>query len=109
MPKNKTEKGLMASMTAAVEYAQGKKGARTKTIALAPPAPKWSRVKIVRLRTKTIDTSQSVFASLLNVSIKTVQSWEQGLRSPDTAACRTLELMDNDPEHFLKVVYAKIA
>ena len=32
--------------------------------------------------------SQSVFARVLNVSTKTVQSWEQGERKPSYAALR---------------------
>ena len=41
--------------------------------------------------------SQSVFAATLNVSIKTVQSWEQGLRAPNQASLRLLQIIRTQP------------
>jgi putative transcriptional regulator len=41
--------------------------------------------------------SQFVFASVLNVSVKTVQSWEQGERRPSHAALRLLEIIAANP------------
>lgn len=38
--------------------------------------------------------SQGVFAKVLNVSVKTVQSWESGTRMPSHAALRLLEIVD---------------
>jgi putative transcriptional regulator len=42
--------------------------------------------------------SQAVFARLLNVSSKTVQSWEQGLRTPSHAARRLIQIYSQHPE-----------
>jgi len=44
--------------------------------------------------------SQAVFAKLLGVSVKTVQSWEQGM-APPTMACRLLDLINEDPERWI--------
>lgn len=58
----------------------------------AIPSPRpMSRLEIVRLRRKH-NASQKVFARLLNVSVKTVQSWEQGTRVPSDAALKLLSL-----------------
>ena len=107
MAKSELERGLLAGMKAAVDHARGKRSARVKEVGLAPPAPKWSSLRIVRLRKATLGTSQAQFASLVNVSAKAVQSWEQGFRKPDGAACRTMELIEKDPKHFLDVVYRR--
>jgi DNA-binding transcriptional regulator YiaG len=58
----------------------------------AIPSPKpMSRQEIVSLRRKH-SVSQKVFARLLNVSVKTVQSWEQGTRVPSDATLKLLSL-----------------
>jgi transcriptional regulator with XRE-family HTH domain len=42
--------------------------------------------------------SQAVFAQLLNVSTKTVQSWEQGSRKPSQASLRLIQILEQSPE-----------
>ena len=62
-----------------------------------PAAPPETRAKdIVRLR-KQLKMSQSVFAATLNISVRTVQSWEQGLRVPGDASQRLLQLFRQEP------------
>jgi DNA-binding XRE family transcriptional regulator len=48
--------------------------------------------------------SQAVFARLLNVSTKTVQSWEQGDRKPSQAALRLIQVFRHNPSGLLEVV-----
>jgi len=40
----------------------------------------------------------------LNVSTKTVQGWEQGLRKPSNASLRLLEIVQKSPDTLLRVV-----
>ena len=47
--------------------------------------------------------SQAVFAAVVNVSVKTVQSWEQGVREPSDAALRMLQLMRREPDIVQKI------
>jgi len=47
--------------------------------------------------------SQSKFAALLGVSIRTLQDWEQGRRSPSGAARTLLLIAKNDPKALLEV------
>ncbi len=48
--------------------------------------------------------SQAVFARMLNVSTKTVQSWEQGARKPSQAALRLIQVFRQDPAGLLEIV-----
>jgi putative transcriptional regulator len=48
--------------------------------------------------------SQAFFARLFNVSPKTVQSWEQGQRTPSQAAQRMLQVFQERPEMVLEVL-----
>jgi DNA-binding XRE family transcriptional regulator len=48
--------------------------------------------------------SQAVFARMLNVSTKTMQSWEQGTRNPSEAARRLIQVFSQQPEMFCRIV-----
>src|SRR5580698_919413 len=47
--------------------------------------------KIVKLTRKKLDCSQAIFAQFLGVSISAVRNWEQGVNSPEHAACRLMD------------------
>jgi len=47
--------------------------------------------------------SQSRFAVLLGVSVRTLQDWEQGRRSPSGAARTLLLIAKNNPKALLEV------
>lgn len=66
------------------------------TIPVPAPPPKATPRKIAALR-RDLRMSQSVFAATLNVSVKTVQSWEQGLRAPNQASLRLLQVIQDHP------------
>jgi predicted transcriptional regulator len=51
--------------------------------------------------------SQGVFAKMLNVSAKTVQSWEQGERRPSQAALRLLQVIGAQPAIVCEIVGIK--
>ena len=48
----------------------------------------------------SVDLTQREFAKLLDVSIDTVQDWEQGRRSPRGAAKTLLRIVQSNPEVF---------
>lgn len=54
-----------------------------------------SRVRAIRERTSL---SQSDFARLLGVSIKTLQNWEQSRRHPTGPAAALLRIMEKNPK-----------
>lgn len=68
-----------------------------KTFSVPDPPPDYTPQRIARIR-KSLHMSQGVFAHVLNVSTKTVQGWEQGLRRPTQAAQRLLEVFEKRPE-----------
>ena len=57
-------------------------------------------VAIVRERT---GLSQAKFASLLGVSVRTLQEWEQGRRAPSGAARTLLMIAAKNPRALLEV------
>jgi putative transcriptional regulator len=56
----------------------------------------------VRETRKALRVSQPLFGSFLGVSVKTVRSWEQGDSTPSNIACRFMDEIRRDPEHYLK-------
>ena len=60
-------------------------------------------VKVVRER---IGLSQSAFAQLMRVSIKTLQNWEQHRRQPTGPAAALLEIVSTAPDVVLKSLHS---
>ncbi len=57
---------------------------------------------ITRIREKT-GLSQSRFAALLGVSVRTLQEWEQGRRAPSGAARTLLLIAEKNPRALIDV------
>jgi len=57
---------------------------------------------VVSVRNRT-GLSQSKFAELLGVSVRTLQDWEQGRRAPSGAARTLLSIANKDPKILLDV------
>ena len=76
------------------EYKAGKKSLRTHS--LKEPSPP----KVIRQRLKL---SQSAFAGLMGVSLRTVQDWEQGRRQPSGPALALLRIAEQKPEVFINL------
>lgn len=84
---------LKEGLEEAVAYEGGKKTLRTRSIELPKPPAQYKAKDIKKIRSKG-QYSQGVFAIILNVSVKTVRSWESGERSPSHAALRLLQIVD---------------
>jgi len=67
-----------------------------KTTVLSDPSP----AQIIR---KKLELSQASFASLMGVSIRTIQDWEQGRRSPKGPAKSLLRVAEQHPEIFADI------
>ena len=75
-------------------YKAGQKTLRVHT--LRPPAsPRAIRTKL--------KLSQSAFAGLMGVSLRTVQDWEQGRRKPSGPAIALLRIAEQKPEVFMQL------
>jgi putative transcriptional regulator len=97
--KDKLFERLMRSAAEAVEHAEGKRR-DLRTVRLPKPPQKLSAREIAKLRSK-LNVSQAVFAKHLNISVKTVQSWEQGIGHPSGASLKLLTIVKNDPSVLL--------
>lgn len=86
-------KELKEGLEEALAYTQGKITLKSETIKIPEPPLEYTAKDIKRIR-ESGPYSQAVFARILNVSVKTVQSWEAGLRVPAHSALRLLEIID---------------
>ncbi len=75
-------------------YKAGAKVLRVHT--LKEPAPP----KIIRAKLKL---SQSAFAGMMGVSLRTIQDWEQGRRKPSGPAVALLRIAEQKPEVFMQL------
>ena len=86
-------KDLKESLEEVLAHRQGKLDLYSEYIEIPEPPVEYKAKDIKKIREKN-RYSQSMFALVLNVSKKTVQSWESGKRSPTHSALRLLEIVD---------------
>lgn len=60
--------------------------------------------EVARIRQHT-GLSQGQFASLIGVSKRTLENWEQGRRHPTGPAKALLRIVEADPEHAIRALY----
>ena len=89
-------KELIEAMKELVDNSEGKIDLRTSKLVISPVCETMSAEEIKATR-KSLGMSQGVFAIVLGVSKKTVESWEIGRYTPDGAARRLISLMQIDP------------
>jgi len=87
---------LIEAMQELLDYSEGRIELKTSTYNLAPVCEKISVDDIKETR-KKLGVSQGVFAVILGVSKKTVESWETGRYAPNGAARRLITMLKEDP------------
>lgn len=60
-------------------------------------------VKAMRER---LGLTQGEFSSMIGVSVRTLQNWEQGRREPEGPAKALLRVVDKDPQAVLSALHA---
>lgn len=75
-------------------HKEGKVDLRKRTFQPPPPASE--------IRAK-LQLSQTAFAGLMGVSLRTLQDWEQGRRQPSGSASMLLRIAQQHPEVFLEL------
>ena len=88
---------LVQSLKEAKAIARGEAEASRRITVAAPD------VKTVR---EQIGLSQSEFARLMRVSIKTLQNWEQHRRNPTGPAAALLKIVTTAPDVAIKALHA---
>src|SRR5271163_4351613 len=105
--KDKSERIAVAEqirkgLEEAIRHAKGEITLKTTTLEMPDRPPEVGAEELMKLRLKS-GMSQAVFARLLNVSTKTVQSWEQGHRKPSQAALRLIQVFRHNPSGLLEI------
>lgn len=72
-----------------------------RTVVLNLVATEYKPETVVETR-KLLGASQVVFAKFLGVSVKTVRAWEQGVNPPSDMACRFMDEIRHDLDHWRK-------
>jgi putative transcriptional regulator len=86
---------IKSGLEDSLAYSRGELNLKTTVLPLPPPKAQAREIAALR---KKLRMSQSVFAATLNVSPRTVQSWEQGVREPADAALRMLQVIRERPQ-----------
>ena len=92
---------LQQGLEEGIAHVQG--GLTLRTVEVPEEPPEIDGETLAALRTQAA-MSQAVFAKLLNVSTKTLQSWEQGVRQPSEASRRLLQVFSEEPEMLCRIV-----
>ena len=87
----------------AIRHAKGEITLKTTTLETPDRPPDVGAEELMKIRLAS-GMSQACFARLLNVSTKTVQSWEHGDRKPSHAALRLIQVFRHNPSGVLEVV-----
>ena len=94
---------LKSGLEEGIRHAKGEITLKATKIKMPDRPTEVGAEELTRLRLKS-GMSQAVFARVVNVSAKTVQSWEQGHRRPSQAALRLIQVFRKNPAGLLEVV-----
>ncbi len=93
---------LKTGLAEAIDFEKGNSSAKI-TIYSIDPVREYTNKEIKRIRNKA-GMTQSVFASYLGVSPKTVEAWELGRTHPTGPANRLIGILDDGKESILPFV-----
>ncbi|WP_455194108.1 helix-turn-helix domain-containing protein [Eubacterium ramulus] len=96
---------LRQGLEEAIDFQKGIGTARTKTYMIMP-IRKYSNEEIREIRMKA-GMTQSVFASYMGVSKKTVEAWECGRTHPTGPAYRLLDILATENLNEMEFVVVK--
>ena len=92
MAKSEVYSSIMRGLSESLEYAKGNSSkARRMSVSVAE-IPSFRDKEIKRIR-EGLNLSQKSFASVVGVSIKTVEAWESGKNIPQGTAQRFLQML----------------
>ena len=95
---------LSQGLEEAIAFEKGTGKARVKAYVIEP-VKAYTNTEIRAIRSRA-GMTQSVFASYMGVSPKTVEAWERGRTHPTGPACRLLGILENGEEGKLPFVTA---
>ena len=89
---------LVESIKEASQIKKGKKKAK-RVFEMNPP-----EIKSIR---EALSVSQSEFALMIGVSVRTLQNWEQGRREPEGPAKALLKVAARNPKAVMDALHAE--
>ena len=92
--KNTAKRDLGAELLKSVQQMKAGRAAKVHKVAVSP---------VISARMKS-GLSQSAFAKLMGVSVRTLQDWEQGRREPSGAAKTLIAIAERSPEVLKEVL-----
>ena len=95
MKKNEFFDSIQKGLEEAIDDAKSNKTLlkKTKRSFIIMPVKKYSAKEVKRIRT-SVHMTQSVFASYMGVSLKTVEAWESGKNTPCGSSSRLLTMFE---------------
>ena len=96
---------LKTGLEEAIAYEKGQGETKTTVLEIRPICI-YDKAKIRSIRINAGFT-QSLMASYMGVSKKTVEAWESGKNKPSGSACRLLQILDEG--HFSEVPFVTIS
>lgn len=87
---------LKEGLEAAIEFAKGRpiRGTSVTNVVITPVRKRTAaQIKVLRVK---LDMSQALFASVIGVTKKAVESWEAGTKSPSGPALRMFEILEKE-------------
>ena len=91
---------LKEALADSLQYEKGRP-VNLRVTELPPPPKTFTPAEIKQIRL-SLRASQAIFARFLNVSLNTVESWEQGARYPQHAALKLLNIARKHPKVLLE-------
>ncbi len=85
---------LKKGLEEGIAHERGERTLRVTEVVVPDPPQLYSADDVRRIRIN-LNMSQAGFARLLQVSSKTVQSWEQGTRRPQQSSARLLQFIEH--------------
>ncbi|MEO6976323.1 MAG: helix-turn-helix domain-containing protein [Gallionella sp.] len=92
--KKTAKRDLGAELLQSVQQMKAGRAAKVHKVAVSP---------VISARMKS-GLSQSAFAKLMGVSVRTLQDWEQGRREPSGAAKTLIAIAERSPEVLKEVL-----
>ena len=83
---------LKSGLEQGIEFAREERPLKVTELSIPDPPPQYNAEAVRALRLR-LNMSQPRFSRLVNVSTKTVQSWEQGVRRPSQSSARLLQFL----------------
>jgi len=93
-----TDRDIGAEILEGIREIKAFKGGKVDLVTRKLSDP--SNPKTIRTR---LNLTQSAFAGLMGVSVRTVQDWEQGRREPSGPAKSLLRIAEQHPEIFMEI------